>query len=170
MPCAAMSSSVGCTRAPRASAPVKWTLVAALGKAETWDLYLPFLISLCSLQCKPFTSLMLPLKHNRYLLLFKPLNTWNRVGVFLCSETCLVELISEREGSTVLGALIRQAEGRSSVKGTGCLTKSKGMFLSHDLGSDYSQLQDSKSYLSCSLWGPWPFTSDTVIPPPPRVE
>lgn len=50
------------------------------------------------------------LKYNRYLLLFRPLNTCSRVGVFLCSETCSVELIGERECSTALGVFIRQAE------------------------------------------------------------
>lgn len=134
------SSGGGCTRALHACIPAKWTLAAAFGKAETRFLHLPFLTSLCSLQRKSFTSLKLLLKHNRYLLLFKPLNTWNRAGVFLCSETCLVGLMGERECSTALRAFIRQAEGRSSMKGTGCLTKSEGLFLSCDLGSDYSLL------------------------------
>lgn len=133
-------SDVGYTRVLHTCMPVEWTLAAALGKAETGFLYLPFLTSLCSLQCKPFTSLKLLLKHNRYLLFFKPLNTWNTVGVFLCSETCLVNLMGERECSTALRAFIRKAEGRSSIKGTGCLTKSKGLFSSHGLGSDYSLL------------------------------
>lgn len=72
--------------------------------------------------------LKLFLKYNRYLLLFRPLNTCIRVGVFLCSETCPVELIGKRECSTALRAFIRQAEGRSSMKGAGCLTKNKGLF------------------------------------------
>lgn len=44
--------------------------------------------------------LKLFLKYNRYLLLFRPLNTCSRVGEFLCSETCSVELIGDRECST----------------------------------------------------------------------
>lgn len=72
--------------------------------------------------------LKLFLKYNRYLLLFRPLNTCIRVGVFLCSETCPVELIGKRECSTALRAFIRQAEGRSSLKGAGCLTENKGLF------------------------------------------
>lgn len=44
--------------------------------------------------------LKLFLKYNRYLLLFRPLNTCSRVDEFLCSETCSVELIGDRECST----------------------------------------------------------------------
>lgn len=69
------------------------------------------------------------LKHNRYLLLFSPLSTCSRVGVFLCSETCLVVLIAERECSTALRAFIRQAERRSSTKGAGLPYKQQGLVL-----------------------------------------
>lgn len=130
------SSGVERARALHACIPAKRTLAAALGKAETRFLYHLLLTSLCSLQCECFTFL----KHNRYLLLFKPLSTWNREDIFLCSQTCLVELIGERESSTALRASIRQGEGRGSVKGTGCLTKSEGLFLSCSLGNDYSLL------------------------------
>lgn len=41
-------------------------------------------------------------KYNRYLLLFRPLNTCSMVSIFLCSETCSVLLIGERECSTEL--------------------------------------------------------------------
>lgn len=80
------------------------------------------------------------LKHNRYLPLFRPLNTCSRVGVFLCSETCSIELIGEKECSIALRAFIRQAEGRSRTKEASCLTDSKGLFWSCDFGSDYSLL------------------------------
>lgn len=66
-----------------------------------------------------------------------------------------VELTGERECSSELSPGGLQEE--KARRDLAALQKNKGLFLSRDLGSDYSRLEDSNSHLSCLLWGPQPF-------------
>ncbi|EOA95154.1 hypothetical protein Anapl_13873 [Anas platyrhynchos] len=75
--------------------------------------------------------------------------------IFVLRNLPGVELTGERECSSELspGGLQEEKARRDMA----ALQKNKGLFLSRDLGSDYSRLEDSSSHLSCLLWGPQPF-------------